>query len=55
MQKQPSLKLKTLHKQILGYLLLVFVFPILIEQHTFKNVNSCMNTNIYTYLETYGG
>ncbi len=25
------------------------------EQHTFKNVNNCLNTNIYTYLETSGG
>jgi hypothetical protein len=22
-----------------------------IEQHTFKNVNNCMNINIYSYLE----
>jgi hypothetical protein len=27
----------------------------LMEQHTFKNVNSCFNTNIYSYLETSGG
>jgi hypothetical protein len=25
------------------------------EQHTLKNVNNCMNTNIYSYLETSGG
>ncbi len=25
------------------------------EQHTFKNVNNYLNTNIYSYLETYGG
>ncbi len=25
------------------------------EQHIFKNVNNCLNTNIYTYLETSGG
>ncbi len=25
------------------------------EQHTFKNVNNCWNTNIYSYLETSGG
>ncbi len=24
-------------------------------QHTFKNVNNCLNTNIYSYLETSGG
>ncbi len=22
------------------------------EQHTFKNVSNCLNTNIYPYLET---
>jgi len=26
-----------------------------IEQRTLKNVNSCLNTNIYSYLETSGG
>jgi len=25
------------------------------EQNSFKNVNSCLNTNIYSYLETPGG
>jgi hypothetical protein len=25
------------------------------EQHALKNVNNCLNTNIYSYLETYGG
>ncbi len=25
------------------------------EQHTLKNVNNCLNTNIYSYLETTGG
>jgi len=25
------------------------------EQHAFKNVNSCLDTNIYSYLETSGG
>ncbi len=25
------------------------------EQHAFKNVNSCFNTKIYTYFETSGG
>ncbi len=28
---------------------------VLMEQHTFKNVNNCLNTNIYSYLETSGG
>ncbi len=25
------------------------------EQHAFKNVNNCLNKNIYSYLETSGG
>ncbi len=25
------------------------------EQHALKNVNNCMNTKIYSYLETSGG
>ncbi len=25
------------------------------EQHAFKNVNNCFNTNIYSYLDTSGG
>ncbi len=25
------------------------------EQHTLKIVNNCLNTNIYSYLETSGG
>ncbi len=25
------------------------------EQRTFRNVNNCLNTNIYSYLETSGG
>jgi len=25
------------------------------EQHTLKNVNNCLNTNNYSYLETSGG
>ncbi len=25
------------------------------EQHALKNVNNCLNTNIYSYLETPGG
>ncbi len=25
------------------------------EQYTLKNVNNCLNTNIYSYLETCGG
>jgi hypothetical protein len=25
------------------------------EQHALKNINNCLNTNIYSYLETSGG
>jgi hypothetical protein len=25
------------------------------EQHALKNVNNCLNTNIYSYLEASGG
>jgi len=25
------------------------------EQHALKNANNCLNTNIYSYLETSGG
>jgi hypothetical protein len=25
------------------------------EKHALKNVNKCLNTNIYSYLETSGG
>ncbi len=25
------------------------------EQHTMKNVNNCLNTNIYPHLDTSGG
>ncbi len=25
------------------------------EQHVLENVNNCLNTNIYSYLETSGG
>jgi hypothetical protein len=25
------------------------------EQHTLKDVNNCLNTNIYSYLEASGG
>jgi hypothetical protein len=25
------------------------------QQHALKNVNNCLNTNIYSYIETYVG
>jgi hypothetical protein len=27
----------------------------IMEQHALKNMNNCLNTNIYSYLETSGG
>jgi len=32
----------------------IFLNPEKVEQHTFKNVNNCWNTNISFYLEKYG-
>ncbi len=29
-------------------------FETVLEQHALKNVNNCLNTNIYSYLETSG-
>ncbi len=40
---------------MLGVLTITKIKIILIEQGTFKNVNICLNTNIYSYLETPGG
>ncbi len=34
---------------------LTLLYFITTEQHAFKNVNKCWNTNIYSYLETSGG
>ncbi len=31
------------------------MFLSLMEQHTLKNVKYCLNTNIYSYLDTSGG
>ncbi len=28
---------------------------VFMDQHALKNVNNCLNTNIYSYLETSGG
>ena len=34
---------------------LVRIQTFTMEQHALKNVNNCLNTNIYSYLETSGG
>ncbi len=31
------------------------VYVLLVEHHALKDVNNCLNTNIYSYLETSGG
>ncbi len=32
-----------------------FLFPFAMEWRALKNVNNCLFTNVYTYLETSGG
>ncbi len=32
-----------------------FIIMILMEQHALTNVNDCLHTNIYSYLDTSGG
>ncbi len=34
--------------------MLAYYDTVTIEQHTLKNVNDCLNTNIFSYLETSG-
>jgi hypothetical protein len=31
------------------------LLTMIMEQHALKNVNNCLNANIYSYLETSGG
>ncbi len=47
------LSLETLSSQVLEFVGKARANPM--EQHTLKNVNICLNTNIYSYLETSGG
>jgi len=37
------------------YVMGSFILIAWMEQHALKNVNNCLNTNIYSYLETSGG
>ncbi len=37
------------------YNLSILYYNVTMEQHALKNVNYCMNTNIYSYFETSGG
>ncbi len=34
---------------------LTYLITLTVEQYTLNNVNNCLNTNIYSYLETSGG
>jgi len=34
---------------------IIKIFPAAMEQNALKNVNICLNANIYSYLETPGG
>jgi hypothetical protein len=36
-------------------LLTIFYDNFRMKPHAYKNVNNCLNTNIYSYLETSGG
>ncbi len=40
---------------LLGNVEITVTKPHKMEQHTLKIVNNCLNTNIYSYLETSGG
>jgi hypothetical protein len=56
----PRLYNKAKHSIVLSVILLSAVLPSVIllftmEQRDFKNENNCLNTNIYSYLETSGG
>jgi len=44
-------------KKIVSVILILcmHVMSSAMEQRTFKNVNNCLNANIYSYLETSGG
>ena len=47
--------LKYSSEQLLNLSMLqIFISDWPMEQHTLKNVNNCLNTNIYSYLETSG-
>jgi hypothetical protein len=47
-------KLKVVSAEFSPLSTAVFVMSAM-EQHALKNVNNCLNTNIYSYLETSGG
>jgi hypothetical protein len=36
-------------------MLSIIMLSVAMEQHAIKDVNNCLNTNIYSYLETSGG
>jgi hypothetical protein len=55
--KTPSLvqSSKNSQKNIILTNTLAFLSRQTMEQHTLKTVNNCLNTNIYSYIETSGG
>ncbi len=42
-------------KFLLDIMLLLLNFVTTMKQHALRSVNKCLNTNIYSYLETSGG
>jgi hypothetical protein len=44
-------------KQLLDFKITFYLVTTggLMEQHTFENLNNCLNINMYSYLETSGG
>jgi len=41
---------------LIGTIFIIYIlFLLLMEQRTLQNVNNCLNTNIYSYLETSDG
>ncbi len=44
-----------LHLKTVVLLHWCLICGVLLEGHALKNVNNCLNTNIYSYLETPGG
>ncbi len=44
---------ESIHRNFTWYIIKLWVKHIsIMEEHTLKNVNNCLNTNIYSYLET---
>jgi hypothetical protein len=46
---------KLIRLDSLKFSILIILITSAMEQHALKNINNCMNTIIYSYLETSGG